>query len=197
MVDGDLINRCEVFDETDLDAALARFDELSRPAPRLENAASQAVERYFAHFAARDWEALAKVLADDMFTDDYRRAANAGPRHGRDAEIANMRAVADIGTTYITSVAVAARGARLVLARASGGDRGPGEFLIELLCVVEINSDNEIAAIVLFELDDFDAAFEELDARYLAGEAGAHASPALSVSSLGIPLVVAVSVSKS
>ena len=32
-VDGDLINRCEMFDEADLDAALARFDELSRPAP--------------------------------------------------------------------------------------------------------------------------------------------------------------------
>ena len=40
-VEGDLINRCEMFDEADLDAALARFDQLSRPAPRLENAASQ------------------------------------------------------------------------------------------------------------------------------------------------------------
>ncbi len=27
-VDGDLINRCEIFDEADLDAALARFEEL-------------------------------------------------------------------------------------------------------------------------------------------------------------------------
>ena len=40
-VEGDLINRCEIFDEADIDAALARFDELSRPAPRLENAASR------------------------------------------------------------------------------------------------------------------------------------------------------------
>ena len=30
-VEGDLINRCELFDEADLDAALARFDELDRP----------------------------------------------------------------------------------------------------------------------------------------------------------------------
>ncbi len=30
-------------------------------------------------------------------------------------------------------------------------------------------------AAVLFDLDDIDAAFEELDARYLAGEAAAHA----------------------
>ena len=44
-VDGDLINRCEIFDETDLDAALARFDELHPQAPRLENAASHVAER--------------------------------------------------------------------------------------------------------------------------------------------------------
>ena len=45
-VEGDLINRCELFDEADIDAALARFDELSRPARRLENAASQVSERF-------------------------------------------------------------------------------------------------------------------------------------------------------
>ena len=32
IVEGDLINRYEIFDEVDLDAALARFDELNRPA---------------------------------------------------------------------------------------------------------------------------------------------------------------------
>ena len=41
-VEGDRVNRCEIFDETDLDAALARFDELQPQAPRLENAASRA-----------------------------------------------------------------------------------------------------------------------------------------------------------
>ena len=65
-VDGDLINRCEIFDEADLDAALARFDELSRPAPRLENAASRVDERFRAYFAARDWDAMAEMLADDI-----------------------------------------------------------------------------------------------------------------------------------
>ena len=30
-VEGDLINRCEMFDEADLEAALARFDEHHRP----------------------------------------------------------------------------------------------------------------------------------------------------------------------
>ena len=40
-VEGDLISRCELFDEADLDAALARFEELHPQARRLENAASQ------------------------------------------------------------------------------------------------------------------------------------------------------------
>ena len=67
-VEGDMVSRCELFDETDLDAAIARFEELSRPAPRLENAASQANERFHACFAARDWDAMAEISADDIFT---------------------------------------------------------------------------------------------------------------------------------
>ncbi len=49
--------RVEVYEEEDVDAALARFEELRPPARRLENAASQVAERYLAHFAARDWDA--------------------------------------------------------------------------------------------------------------------------------------------
>ncbi len=128
-----------------------------------------------AHFAARDWDELAKVLADDISVDDRRRVVNAGIQHGRDAEIANLRAFVDVGVTYFASVVIAARGQRLILTRVSGGEGGSGEFFDEVLGVVEINSHNQIAAIVLFELDDFEAAIAELDARYLAGEAAAHA----------------------
>ena len=35
-LEGDRISRNEIFDEADLDAALARFDELDRQAPLLE-----------------------------------------------------------------------------------------------------------------------------------------------------------------
>ena len=81
-----------MFDEADLDAALATFDELQPQAPRLENAASQVGERFWQHFAARDWAAMAELLADDIFTDDRRRVVNAGIRHGRDDHMADMRA---------------------------------------------------------------------------------------------------------
>src|SRR6202012_3447575 len=169
--------RVEVYEEDFVDAALARFEELRPQVRRLANAASQAGERSSAHFAARDWDALAKVVADDIVTDDRRRVANAGIRHGRDADIANLQATTDAGFTYMAPVVIAARGERLILARTrvSGGDGVSGEFIAETLGVVEINSHNQVAAIVVFELDDFESALAELDARYLAGEAAPHA----------------------
>ncbi len=61
------------------------------------------IERFRTYFAARDWDAMAELLADDISVDDRRRVVNAGIRHGRDAEIANMRAIADVGFKNITS----------------------------------------------------------------------------------------------
>ena len=176
--DGDLLSRYELFDEADLDTALARFDQLSRPASRLENAATRVWERLWVHFAARDWDATTEVLADDISSDDRRPMVGAGVRHGRDAEIANLRAIADIGITSVTSTVIATRGERLALSRDrfSRRDQEPEAFPVEVLAVVEINADNCIAAGVAFEPDDIEAAFEELDARFLAGEGAAHAN---------------------
>ena len=50
-VDGDLLNRSELFDEADIDAALERFNELGRRRRRLENAATRAYERFRAFFS--------------------------------------------------------------------------------------------------------------------------------------------------
>ena len=82
-----------------------------------------------------------------------------------------------VGVTNIAPTVIATRGERLALGRArfSGRDQRPEAFHIELLGIVEINADDRIAARVLFDLDDIDAAFAELDARYLAGEAAAYA----------------------
>ncbi len=164
-------SRGELFDEADLDAAIARFEELSRPAPRLENAASRAYERFWTYFVARDWTALTEVLPDNFSLDDRRRTVNAGVRHGRDAEIANLRAIAEMGITTVTPTVIATRGERLALNRVDLSDRdGPGDLYTEVLAVMEM-ADERLVAVVLFDLDDIDAAFEELDARYLAGEA--------------------------
>ena len=175
-VEGDRINRCEFFDEADLDAALVRLDELRQPAGRLENAASQMTDRFLERFAARDWDAMAQMVTNDISFDDRRRVVNADLQVGRDLFIENFRIAADLGATQ-TSDAIATRGDHVVLARArfsrSGGE--PEEFGLDILHVVEIDADERIAATVTFDLDDLDAAFEELDARYLAGEGAAHA----------------------
>jgi hypothetical protein len=100
----------------------------------------------------------------------------AGVRHGRDAEVADLRSIADVGNTNVTSAPIATRGERLVLThgRLWFRDEGPEAFFSESLSIVEVNTDERIVALVSFDLEDIDAAFEELDARYLAGEAAAH-----------------------
>ena len=169
--------RVDVYEEDDLDAALARFDELSRPAQRLENAATKVEERFQACFAARDWAAMGEILADDISADDRRRVVNAGIRHGRDAKVADMRATADLGTKNGTSTVIAIRGQLLALVRIrlSGRDQRPDAFHTEMVGIAEIDADNRMVARVLFDVEDIDAAFEELDTRYLAGEAASHA----------------------
>jgi DNA-binding SARP family transcriptional activator len=176
-VEDDMVNRCELFDEADLNAALARFEQLTRPAPLLENAASRVTERFLAYFAARDWGTMAEILTDDYSSDDRRRVVSAGVRHGRDAEIVNMRAIENLWITDVTATVIATRGERLTLMRArySGRDQGPEVYLTEILGVIEIDTDDRISSLVVFDPDDLDTAFAELDARYLAGDAAPHA----------------------
>jgi hypothetical protein len=57
----------------------------------------------------------------------------------------------------------------------SGRDQRPEAFYTETLTILEIDMNNRAAAQVVFDPDDIDAAIAELDARYLAGEAAAHA----------------------
>ena len=176
-LEGDMLSRCEVFDEADLDAALARFDELNHPAPQLKNRASKVAQRFLADFAAGNWDAVAETLANDFSQDDRRRVVGAGVRYGRDAEIVDLRAIADQRVTGVASTVMAIRGQCLVLMRVgfSFRDHGSEAYLADLLGIAEINADGLLVADVSFDLEDIDAAFDELDARYLAGEAAAHA----------------------
>ncbi len=174
IVDGDRLTRCEVFDETDADAALARLDELSQPTARLANAASRVVELFWSYFAARQWDSMAEVLTEDSCVDDRRTIVNAGTWKGRDAVITNMRALSEPGLD-VTLTVVATRGERLALYREATHDLLHEEFGVEMLTIVDIDDDDRIAAHIAFDLEDIHAAFNELDARYLAGEASAHA----------------------
>ena len=101
IVGGDRVIRYEIFDEADLEAALARFEELSRPAAQLENAATQVYERLNSCFAECNWAAMTEILAGDVSSDDRRRVVNAGLRTGRDAVIAEISGFAEIRVTAV------------------------------------------------------------------------------------------------
>ncbi|RDH79909.1 hypothetical protein DVS77_02525 [Mycolicibacterium moriokaense] len=177
-VERTMISRCEMFDESDLDPALARFDELNRPAAApLGNAASRVFARLQGCFAARDWVAMSEILADDACADDRHRVVRAEIRHGRDAAIESMKVAAGLGAESISSTVFATRGHGLALCRTrySGRDQRPAAFHSEDLSIIELDSDDRVAAHVAFDVDDIDAAFEELDARYLSDEAAPHA----------------------
>ena len=89
----------------------------------------------------------------------------------------NFRHSPRSGSSDITSTPLRSAGNRLVLSRsrASGRDPRADAFRTDVLNIAEIDADERIAALITFDPDDFDAAIAELDARYLAGEAAAHA----------------------
>ena len=101
-VQGDLINRAEFFDEVDLDAALAKFGQLTRPALQLENAASRADARLNELFADSRWDAINALFADDIRLDDRRRGLRR-ESNDRASAVAEVRAIAELGVKDITS----------------------------------------------------------------------------------------------
>ena len=174
--DGDLLSHYELFDEADLDGAIQKFEQLSTPAPTAENSASKVAERFMSHYAKGDWGAIAEILASNFASDDRRRVVGAGIRQGPDAQIEDMRAMTDLAITKITATAVAVRGERLCsFEPPTDPDQGPGVILTEVLAIVEIDTEERVFALISFDHDDIDAAFEELDTRYGAGEAATHA----------------------
>ena len=86
--------------------------------------------------------------------------------------MANWHATGDIWSTDVRSATIATRGERVALVRLvlASRDRAPEAFSVAALATIETNDDNRIVAAVVFETDDIDAAFKELETRYLAGE---------------------------
>jgi hypothetical protein len=175
-VDGDLISRCEMFDETDLDAALARFDELNQQR-LIENSATRTLARIADAFNRRDIAGLLALISVDGRIEDRRkglRDVHAGPARLKALEVMFETAPS---SWRMEHEAIAIRGSRLTLSRERYRDIDGANrpVAIELLRIMEIVGDGIMHDVVAFDPDDMDAAFKELDARYLAGEAAAHA----------------------
>ena len=134
------------FDIEDIDAAMAELDaaharfEQERPRSPLENAASRADDRFNALFADRRWGEIGALLTHDIRVEDRRRGLG---REGNDraTELAELRAIADVGTKKMTSDVLAIRGERLALVRTlySGRDQRPEAFHTEVIRIAEID----------------------------------------------------------
>jgi hypothetical protein len=173
--EGDAINRCEIFDEADLETALARFDKLDRPAPRLENDATRMWARLADVFNRHDAEGFLALTTPDGRLEDRRRGLRA--LHTQSERRRAVDALFEAPTSWRLELEhVATRGGRLSLTRQtyrdSDGDDQP--IAVELLAIVELSDDGLMHDFVNFDIDDVDTAFEELESRYLAGEAAAH-----------------------
>jgi hypothetical protein len=174
--DADATRGFDVFD--DLAAARARYDELSREdtRPRIENAATRSTDRFQAALEARDWESIVADTAADFHQIDRRRFVQLDL--DRDQHLEWLRTAGfEQRSSEISSEVLATRGDRLALRHVRGVDTdegvGPSEY--EFLGVVEVNDRGERVALVLFDPDALDEAYDELDARYAAGEAAPYA----------------------
>ena len=88
--------------------------------------------------------------------DDRHDVVNSGFWDGREAVIANLRALADSAPTSFTVVAT--RGERLVLTRMCSPNRNQqyGDFSSDMFILAEINAEELISAQVGFNIDDID-----------------------------------------
>ncbi|MEY2567023.1 MAG: hypothetical protein QOE35_1552 [Actinomycetota bacterium] len=167
----------EYWEDYDVNAALARFDEVVLSAePVYVNRAMQIGGELNRLLLAGDWDGVATLYSPDLRLDD-RRPGLRSTFVGAEAVAAVTRGLAAV--TGIAHNYVATRGDRLHLAnlRFSGTDRQGVEFEVDTLQVLEIDDDGEPSAVVTFEPADHEAAFEELDGRFAAGEAAGCPTP--------------------
>jgi ketosteroid isomerase-like protein len=164
-----LVTHNEPFDIGHEAEALARFDELTgaKPATPFANAAWRAVEALDRAMERRDWDALVALAAPGLVMDDRRSLVRT--RVEGEASLANLRLIFDSWRS-LSRQRLATRGERLVLDRQlrTSVDRHGGLAEFEYLCLNELDATGRLAASVMFDPGDLDAAYAELDARYEA-----------------------------
>ncbi len=176
MFEGEAVNRCEIFDEADLDTALARFDELNAAAPQLQNAATRGSAALADAFNRRDLDGLIAVYDTNAQYDDRRKGLRNVGLLSHDFGRGLFEFEATLNWRVDTEP-IGIRGNHLALIRHAYRDTAEADqpITVEALLLTEADDDGLISHSVLFDPDDIDSAFEELDIRYLAGEAAAYA----------------------
>ncbi|MBI3781909.1 MAG: nuclear transport factor 2 family protein [Deltaproteobacteria bacterium] len=170
----------EVFEAERVVEALVRFDELigcgtDSVADGFDNAAARADRQLFDCFNARDWAGVEALAAPELVFDERRRMLH--NTCGREVWLEQFRVLFDVPASRFTTKLLATRGERLSLslhcfAGEVAGGGGPLE-MDDHFVLHEVDGAGRIVAIVLFDLEDLDAAYAELDRRFEAGEAAA------------------------
>jgi hypothetical protein len=108
------------------------------------------------------------LLREDFAIEDRRPALRSAGR-GRAAFIASSKAIGSVNRMDVTPLAT--RGERLSLASVEmAGVQDGGVFEVPFLVVFEIDEAGLGIGLIAFDPADIDAAFEELDHRFAAGE---------------------------
>jgi class 3 adenylate cyclase len=175
-----------LYDQKGATVPAARLDHapvvVASTAPESDSTTTTAVSRP-ENTASRVFAALAEAtgsgddaagasLADDYVFDDRRRVVNLGTNDSVAASAHGEQARRDGQRVHVPG-AVAIRGDRLALCRTialtDAGDDSSS------LAVAEVDERGLLTNSTHFDADDLAAALEELDARYIAGEAAGHA----------------------
>ena len=168
------VTRMEAFDIGQREMALARFDELSRPAARLENAATRARARAADAFNRRDLNGFLALQDIGARYEDRRKGLrNEGP-----VDPAFARAVLFEAASgwQLEIEPVAVRGSHLALTRDKFRDTDEADrpIAVEVLGVTEVTDNGLFSHSVIFDPDDINGAMAELTSRWIASGEVAH-----------------------
>jgi ketosteroid isomerase-like protein len=118
----------------------------------------------------RDWEVLRALASPDFTYDDRRKRSMVTG----DLELytKNMAFIRSQPRLRLTRELLGTAGDRIALERLVqvGGPDG-GEFEIDLIALVEVDAAGRLVAVINWDPDDRPAAFAEMQARFVAGEA--------------------------
>jgi ketosteroid isomerase-like protein len=177
IVSGGRLCRIEWFPVSEFAAAVNRFEELTARQEiavpdYLVNTATRRAAELHDHLTRGDRDALEAATAEGVVVDD-RRSLIHYRWSGQEQAVQHAMSVREAGVRRFVNTPLAVRGDRIALLRSLARGRD-GE--VELLQLIEFEAAGRWLYLGIFDPDDLDAAFDELDAHYAAGEAAAHAA---------------------
>jgi class 3 adenylate cyclase/ketosteroid isomerase-like protein len=175
-------SRIDRYSAEQLDAARARFADLTAPPPSRPVAVENAVTRLYAGLDGERWverhlDQFVAIHDPDVVVEARSTAGERYRTEGRDLSMAEAGSLYEVGLTRLTAEALAVRGERLALmrfvnTRQESEHGGPAD--VEQICVTETNEAGLLSRIVIFEPQDLTEAFRELDERFAVGEGSEH-----------------------